>query len=69
MAQTVIGDKLTPEMENEVDDFFDDFNALCRKYGVWLRTRQLLNGEQARTQTVWRWHPTDTRPALEIVHS
>jgi len=69
MPQTVTGDKLTPEMENEVDDFFDDFNALCRKYGVWLRTRQLLNGEQATAQTVWRWHPTDKRPAFEIVHS
>jgi hypothetical protein len=69
MAQTVTGDKLTAEMENEVDDFFDDFNALCRKYGVWLRTRQLLNGEQATAQTVWRWHPTDTRPAFEILHS
>jgi hypothetical protein len=69
MPQTVTGDKLTAEMENEVDDFFDDFNALCRKYGVWLRTRQLLNGEQATAQTVWRWHPTDTRPAFEIVHS
>ena len=69
MAETVTGDKLTPEMENEVDDFFDEFNALCRKYGVWLRTRQLLSGEQATAQTVWRWAPAKTRPAFEIVHS
>jgi len=34
MAQTVIGDRLTPEMEHEVDNFFDEFNALCRKHGV-----------------------------------
>ena len=69
MAKIVIGDRLTPEMQNEAVNFFDEFNALCRKYGVWLRTRQLLNGEQATAQTVWRWHPTDTRPAFEILHS
>jgi hypothetical protein len=67
MAQIVIGDKLTPEMENEVDDFFDDFNALCRKHGVWLAIR-LLDDEQTKTRTVWRWSKTETRPGFEIPH-
>jgi hypothetical protein len=69
MARIVIGDRLTPEMENEVDTFFDEFNALCRKRGVWLLTRTLWDGEKAKTQTVWRWSQTDTRPAFEIYHS
>jgi hypothetical protein len=55
-------------MHGEADQFFDEFDALCRKHGVWLAIR-LLDDEQATAQTVWRWHPTDTRPAFEILHS
>jgi hypothetical protein len=69
MARIVIGDRLTPEMEHEVDTFFDEFNALCRKHGVWFSTRTSWDGEQAKTQTFWRWSKTDSRPAFEIPHS
>jgi hypothetical protein len=56
-------------MENEADNFFDEFDALCRKHGVWLLTRPLSDNEKATAQTFWRWSKTDTRPAFEIVHS
>jgi hypothetical protein len=69
MARIVIGDRLTPEMENEVDTFFDEFNALCRKRGVWLATRLSWDGEQTTAQIVWWWSKTDTRPEFEIPHS
>jgi hypothetical protein len=69
MAQTVIGDRLTPEMHGEADQFFDEFDALCRKHGVWLATRTSRDGEQTTAQTVWRWSKTDKRPAFEIPNS
>jgi hypothetical protein len=70
MPQTVTGDRLAPEMDREADEFFGDFVQLCRKHGVWLQSRQVLDGEQQATaKAVWRWAPTDTRPAFEIVHS
>jgi hypothetical protein len=69
MARIVIGDRLTPEMENEADNFFDEFDALCRKHGVWLLTRTSWDGEKTTAQTFWRWSKTDTRPAFEIPHS
>jgi hypothetical protein len=56
-------------MENEADNFFDEFDALCRKHGVWLLTRTSWDGEKTTAQTFWRWSKTDTRPAFEIVHS
>jgi hypothetical protein len=69
MARIMIGDRLTPEMESEADNFFDEFDALCRKHGVWLATRQVVDGDQATARTVWRWSKTHTRPAFEIPHS
>ena len=69
MAQTVIGDRLTPQMHGEADEFFDQFDALCRKHGVWLLARTSWDGEQATARTVWRWSKTDTRPGFEIPHS
>ena len=69
MSQTVTGDKLTPEMHREADEFFGDFVKLCRKHGVWLNARQLIEGQRATAQAVWRWAQTDNRPAFEIVHS
>jgi len=69
MPQTVTGDKLTPEMDREADEFFGEYVQLCRKHGVWLHARQVVEGQRATAQAVWRWAPTDTRPAFEIVHS
>jgi len=69
MPQTVTGDKLTEEMWRETAWFFEEFRELCRKHNVWLHAQQLVEGQRATAQAVWRWAPTDTRPAFEIVHS
>ena len=71
MPQTVTGDKLTPEMHREADEFFGDFVKLCQKHNVWLQARWVADvpNQRAIAQAVWRWAPTDTRPAFEIVHS
>jgi hypothetical protein len=69
MPQTVTGDELTEEMWWEAAWFFEEFRALCQKHRVRLVSRDLPAGETCDEQAVWRWAPTDTRPAFEIVHS